>query len=99
MIIKDAIDLVPTVYTKIKNELFKSKKKQAAVVVVEPKTLLVAIIIKIFVTMSVGISNVEIEKIFNYENNGDLNENSIGVFSSNKINKFVLFEKNDAWVK
>ena len=39
MIIKDAIDLVPTAYTKIKNKLFKSKKKQAAVVVVEPKTV------------------------------------------------------------
>ena len=66
---------------------------------VKPKTLLVAIIIKIFVNITVGISNVEIEKIFNYVNNGDLNENSIGVFSSNKINKFVLFEKNDASVK
>ena len=28
MIIKDAIDLVPTAYTKIKNKLFKSKKNK-----------------------------------------------------------------------
>ena len=59
----------------------------------EPNTLFVAITTKISVNMSVGISNVEIEKIFNDANNGDLNEDFIGVFLSNKINKFILFDK------
>ena len=43
--------------------------------------------------MSVGTSNVEIEKIFSDVNYGDLNENFLGVFPSNEINKFISFEK------
>ena len=59
----------------------------------EPKTLLVAIITKTSVDMSVGTSNVEIGKIFSDVNYGDLNENFLGVFPSNEINKFISFEK------
>ena len=47
--------------------------------------------------MSKGISNFEIEKVFKEINNDDINENLIGIFPSDKINKFIMFEKNDAW--
>ena len=43
--------------------------------------------------MSKGISNFEIEKIFKEINNEDINENFLGVFPSDKINKFIMFEK------
>ena len=44
-------------------------------------------------TMSQAISNFETEKVFKEINNDDLNQNFPGVFPSNKINKFVMFEK------
>ena len=47
--------------------------------------------------MSKGISNFEIEKVFKEINNDDINENLIGIFPSDEINKFIMFEKNDAW--
>ena len=47
--------------------------------------------------MSKGISNFEIEKVFKEINNDDINENLIGIFPSDKIIKFIMFEKNDAW--
>ena len=40
-----------------------------------------------------GISNFEIEKIFKEINNSDISENFIGVFPSDKANKFIMFEK------
>ena len=43
--------------------------------------------------MSKGISNIEIEKLFKQTNNDDLNENFLGVYPSDKINKFIMFEK------
>ena len=43
--------------------------------------------------MSKDISNFEIEKIFKEINNKDINENFLGVFPSDKINKFITFEK------
>ena len=47
--------------------------------------------------MSRGISNFEIEKVFKEINNEDINKNFLGVFPSDKINKFIMFEKNDVW--
>ena len=41
--------------------------------------------------MSKGISNFEIEKIFKEINTEDINENFLGVFPSDKINKFIMF--------
>ena len=38
-----------------------------------------------------GISNFEIEKIFKEINNSDISENFIGVFPSDKTNKFIMF--------
>ena len=49
--------------------------------------------------MSQGIFNFEIEKVFKEINNDDLNKNYLGVFPSDKINKFAMFEKKDAWEK
>ena len=43
--------------------------------------------------MSKGISNIEIKKLFKEINNDDLNENFLGVYPSDKINKFIMFEK------
>ena len=43
--------------------------------------------------MSRGISNFETEKVFKKINNEDTNENVLGVFPSDKINKFIIFEK------
>lgn len=43
--------------------------------------------------MSKGISNFEIEKFFKEINNSDINENFVGVFPSDKTNKFIMFEK------
>ena len=43
--------------------------------------------------MSKGISNTEIEKLFKEINNDDLNENFLGVYPPDKINKFIMFEK------
>ena len=43
--------------------------------------------------MSRGISNFEIEKVFKEINNEDINKDFLGVFHSDKINKFIMFEK------
>ena len=43
--------------------------------------------------MSRDISNFETEKVFKEKNNEDNNENFLGVFPSDKINKFIMFEK------
>ena len=43
--------------------------------------------------MSQDIFNFEIEKVFKEINNDDLNKNQLGVFPSDKINKFAMFEK------
>ena len=40
-----------------------------------------------------GLSNFDIEEIFNKANNCNLLLNFVGVFSSNKINKFLDFKK------
>ena len=40
-----------------------------------------------------GISNFEMEKVFKETNNEDINKNFLGVFPSDKINKFIMFEK------
>lgn len=76
MIIKNAIDFIPTAYTKIKNKLFKRKENRAVVAVVVAVELLtlIHILTKIFVNVSVGISNLGIEKIFKNIRNDDLNE-------------------------
>ena len=43
--------------------------------------------------MSKGISNFEIEKKIKEINNEDINENFLGIFPSEKINKIFMFEK------
>ena len=43
--------------------------------------------------VSKGISNFEIEKIFKEINNEDINENFLGVFPSDDINKFIMLKK------
>ena len=43
--------------------------------------------------MSKGISNFEIEKKIKEINNEDINENFLGIFPSDKINKVFMFEK------
>ena len=40
-----------------------------------------------------GISNFDIEEIFNKGNNADLLQNFVGVFPSGKMNKFLDFKK------
>ena len=42
---------------------------------------------------SKSISKFEIEKIFKEKNNENINENSFDVLPSDKINKFIMFEK------
>ena len=43
--------------------------------------------------MSKGRSNIEVEKLFKEINNDELNKNFVGVYPSDKINKFIMFEK------
>ena len=43
--------------------------------------------------MRKGISNFEIKRVFKEINNDDLNKNFLNVFPSDKINKFVMFER------
>ena len=43
--------------------------------------------------MTKGISNFEIEPVFKEINSDDLNENFLAVFPSDKINKFIMFER------
>ena len=43
--------------------------------------------------MSKDIFNFEIEKIFKEISNKGINENFLGAFPSDKINKFIMFEK------
>ena len=43
--------------------------------------------------MSRSISNLEIENIFKDINNEDVNGNSLGVYPSNKITKFISFKQ------
>ena len=40
-----------------------------------------------------GLSNFDIEEIFNKANNSDLFQNFVGVFRSDKINKSLDFKK------
>lgn len=42
--------------------------------------------------MSKGISNFEIKKIFKEIDHEDINENCLGVFPTDKIIKFFIFE-------
>ena len=56
-------------------------------------TLLIPIITNISVNMSIGIPNLEIEKIFKSMGNDDLNENFLSVSPSHQINKFISLEK------
>ena len=48
---------------------------------------------ELFNQMIIGISDAEIERVFKDVDHSDLNETFLGVFPSNKINKFVMFEK------
>ena len=43
--------------------------------------------------MSKGVSNFETEKRFKEINDEDIHEKFLGVFPSDKINKFIMFEK------
>ena len=43
--------------------------------------------------MSRGTSNFETEKVFKEINNEHINKNFLGAFPSDKINKFIMFEK------
>ena len=43
--------------------------------------------------MTNDIPNFEIECVFKEINNNDLNKNFLGVFPSDKINKFIMFER------
>ena len=43
--------------------------------------------------MTKAISNFEIERVIKEINNNDLNENSVDLFPSNRINKFTMFER------
>ena len=43
--------------------------------------------------MTKGISNFETERVFKEINNDDLNKTFLGVFPSDKINKFIMFER------
>ena len=45
------------------------------------------------IIISRGISDEEIERVFKDVNHSDLSENFLGVFPSDKISKFVMFEK------
>ena len=45
------------------------------------------------IIISCGISDEEIERVFKDVNHSDLSENFLDVFSSDKINRFVMFEK------
>lgn len=40
-----------------------------------------------------GVSNFEIEKVLKERSNEDINKNILGVFPSDKINKFIMLEK------
>ena len=40
-----------------------------------------------------GLSNFDIEEIFNKTNNSDLLQNFVGIFLSDKMNKFLDFTK------
>ena len=42
-----------------------------------------------------GISNFEIERIFNEADNRDLSKNFAGVFPSDKMNRFFDLKKNN----
>ena len=43
--------------------------------------------------MTKGISNFQMECVFKEINNDDLNENFLGIFPCDKINKFIMFER------
>ena len=43
--------------------------------------------------MTKAISNFEIERVFKEINKNDLNKNFVGLFPSNRINKFIIFER------
>ena len=43
--------------------------------------------------MQQGMSNFEIERVFNELNSEDLNDNFFGVCPSDKINKFIVFNR------
>ena len=43
--------------------------------------------------MTKAISNFEIERVIKKISNNDLNENFVDLFPSNRINKFIMFER------
>ena len=43
--------------------------------------------------MTKAISNFEIERVIKEININDLNENFVDLFPSNRINKFIMFER------
>ena len=49
--------------------------------------------------MSAGISNFQIEEVFKNIEDEDIENNFVGVFPSNHINKFIDHKLNDFWKK
>ena len=42
--------------------------------------------------MSRGISSVQIEKTFEKLNDEDINDNFVGVFPANRMNRFIIYK-------
>ena len=96
--IHDALDYISTAYKKLKNKI-KNKKVKAVLYtgindyVVNKGIDLIGEQFHLKKYMSKGTSKFEIEKVFKEINHYDINEICLGVFPSDKINQFIMFEK------
>ena len=114
MIVNGIVGLIPRGYEALKNKLFKHKKQQYLLILINQfKNFLLKAIsqFKYFLLKTInqfkyfllniinrkkvmeGLSTFDIKEIFNKANNGDLLQNFVGVFPSDKMNKFLDFKK------
>ena len=114
MIVDDVVSLIPKGYKALKNKLFRCKKQQHLLDLINQlKKFLLKTInqFKYFLLKTInqfkyfllniinhkkiieGLSNFDIEEIFNKANNSYLLQNFVGAFPSDKMNKFLDFKK------
>ena len=94
-IIDDAVSLLPKAYKLIENRVYRCKKKKAAPSISYYLTFGTSPgeYYNQFVNIIMGISNFEIERIFNAADIRDLSENFVGVFPSDRMNRFFDLKK------
>ena len=101
MTVDDVVGLIPKGYKVLKTKLFRCKKtttpfeshQPAQIISSEDYQPVQILSPEDYQKITEGLSNFDIEEIFNKVNNSDLLQNFVGVFPSDKMNKFLDFKK------